>query len=66
MNVEQLREQRNGIVKKYMKLKQPLRDKREQGEGLNKTDWELWDLIDEMMNEDLAPIDHELFLLGAV
>jgi hypothetical protein len=69
--VEELRETRNAIVKKYDMLKQPLRTKREvqfksNGPGLNETEWEMFDLIDKMMNEELAPIDYKLFMLAAV
>lgn len=69
--VEELRESRNAIVKKYSELKAPLRKKRElqfngQGEGLTETEWEMFDMIDRMMNVDLAPIDKELFMLGAI
>jgi hypothetical protein len=71
MTVEQIREQRNAVVRKFDELKAPLRAKRAlqfagQGEGLNEAEWEEWDKIDENMNRELAPLDQQLFDLGRI
>lgn len=71
MTAEQITEQRNAVVRKFDELKAPLRAKRAlqfagNSEGLNETEWAMWDLIDEMMNRELAPLDQQLFDLGRI
>lgn len=64
--IEELTEMRNEIVKKWVEEKQPLRTKRENQEIFTEEDWNEWDRMDREMNIKIAPIDHQLFRMGAM
>ena len=64
--IEEITEMRNEIVKKWVEEKQPLRTKRENQEIFTEEDWNEWDRMDREMNIKIAPIDHQLFRMGAM